>query len=69
MPEENNAQVLTRQDILEEMNKVLNWLKIDKPQDRSGDARYYAVVITEMEKVIAYYQIYLTTSEDSGDSL
>lgn len=37
------------------MNKALEDLKRNKPNDRSEEDRRYAVTITEMEKAIAYF--------------
>ena len=34
-------------------------LQQSKPEDRSGAARAIAVTITELEKVIAYYRVYV----------
>lgn len=33
-------------------------VKAEKPNDRSDKDRAYAVTITELEKVIAYFQVY-----------
>ncbi len=34
-------------------------LKQDKPEERSELARRYAITITELEKVMAYYTVYI----------
>jgi hypothetical protein len=44
--------------ILENMKWVLGQLQLEQPKERSEKSRYYAVTITEMEKVIAYYETY-----------
>ena len=38
-------------------------LRTAKPEDRSEKARYYAVAITEMEKVMAYFHTYIVIDE------
>ena len=45
--------------LLEDMQKMLERLKTEKPKERNEEARRYAVTITEMEKAIAYYKIYI----------
>ncbi len=43
----------------------LNWLRDLKTRAKTSDsARYYAVTITELEKVIAYFETWII-SEDS----
>lgn len=46
-------------DVIEKLQDALNALRKAKPDDRSEVARRYAVTITEMEKVIAYYSTYI----------
>lgn len=41
------------------MNDVLENLRHEKPEDHSEMARRYAVTITEMEKVLAYYELFV----------
>lgn len=43
------------------MQETLNSLKLHKPNDRSELDRRYAVMITDMEKVIAYCAVYTST--------
>jgi hypothetical protein len=38
-------------------------LRAVKPEDRSGLDRRYAVTITELEKVFAYFYTYIYTQE------
>lgn len=51
-----------RQEMNERINNLLQEallrLKSYKPNDRSDMDRCYAVTITEMEKIIAYFQMY-----------
>lgn len=49
--EKINAKLIF-EDLLEE-------LRDEKPEERSELARRYAIVITEIEKIKAYYQVYI----------
>lgn len=51
---------LTDDMVLGKLEEALNALKRYKPEERSEEARRYAVTITEMEKVIAYYKTYIS---------
>lgn len=42
---------------------ALDALKDNKPDDRSEIARCYAIVITDTEKVIAYFKTYIAAHE------
>lgn len=44
---------------LNALAEMLEKLRQAKPTDRSEKARYYAVVITEFEKVFAYFNTYV----------
>jgi len=39
--------------------EAMEILKEIKPEERSAKARYFAVVITELEKVIAYFKVFI----------
>lgn len=41
------------------LEKALNLLRNTKPEDRSGLARRYAVTITDLEKVIGYFETWV----------
>lgn len=43
----------------EKLLDALEALKQEKPDERSEEARRYAVTITELEKVIAYYWTFI----------
>lgn len=43
------------------LNNVLSALRAAKPNDRSELDRRYAVTITELEKVVAYFSVYCMT--------
>ena len=47
--------LIKMKSLLEEMRKV-------KPEERSEIARRYAVTITEFEKVMAYFQVFVVNS-------
>ncbi len=44
---------------LDNLQKNLAFLRFAKPNERSEKARHYAVAITEMEKVVAYFQTWV----------
>lgn len=50
----NNANMALAQ----QLNAALHQLRMNKPQDRSDEARQWAIVITEMETVIARFTLY-----------
>jgi hypothetical protein len=43
----------------ERLVEALRLLKANKPADRSEKARAYAIVITEMEKTVAYFKLWI----------
>lgn len=45
--------------LLEKLEEVLNLIKDARPEERSELSRSYAVVITELEKVVAYFEKYV----------
>jgi hypothetical protein len=51
------------EDCFEALQDVLKKLRDAKPEERSELARRYAVTITELEKVIAYFWFYIVTDE------
>lgn len=44
---------------LDKLHQNLAFLRFAKPAERSEKARHYAVAITEMEKVVAYFQTWI----------
>lgn len=44
--------------VVEMLDELIKLSKSLKPADRSEKARYYAVLITELEKIIAYAKEY-----------
>ena len=59
---ESNS-TLTKEDVLSSLKTTLSTLRAVKPEDRSGLDRRYAVTITELEKVFAYFHTYIYTQE------
>ena len=47
------------EDCLDMMRDLLHKLKSSKPEERTELARRYAVTITELEKVLAYFYVYV----------
>jgi len=43
----------------EKLLDTLEALRKEKPEERSEEARRYAVAITELEKVVAYYWTFI----------
>lgn len=43
----------------EALKKALTELRTHKPEERSEKARQYAVTITELEKVIGYFKMFV----------
>ena len=52
------ADVLER-EVLNQLEDALGRRGGSKPEERSEKARRVAVTITEMEKVVAYYKVYV----------
>lgn len=50
------------------MQETLNSLRLHKPNDRSELDRRFAVTITEMEKVAAYFKTYVIDAGSPGDN-
>lgn len=63
MEEQNSPNTLTPIDVLSSLKGALSTLRAVKPEDRSGLDRRYAVTITELEKVFAYFYTYIYTQE------
>jgi hypothetical protein len=57
------TDTLTKHDVLSAFKTALSTLRAVKPEDRSGLDRRYAVTITELEKVFAYYHTYIYLQE------
>lgn len=61
MSEKTNT--LNKEDVLSSFKTTLSTLRAVKPEDRSGFDRRYAVTITELEKVFAYFYTYIYSQE------
>lgn len=46
-------------DLLLKFEELLKALRDAKPEERNELARRYAVTITELEKVAAYFEVYI----------
>jgi hypothetical protein len=49
--------------VLGSLHAALSHLRVNKPGDRSELDRVYAVAITDLEKVVAYFQVYAVGDE------
>ena len=49
----------SEQGMLRNLMESLALLRVHKPEQRSETARAWAVSITEMEKVVAYFKVYV----------
>ena len=49
-------------EVLDALLYALELLQQAKPEERNELARRYAITITEMEKVIAYYNTYISNA-------
>lgn len=56
---ENTALRQDREGVLISLESTLRMLKRNRPNDRSEVDRRYAIVITDFEKVIAYFKTYI----------
>lgn len=44
---------------LERLEQTYQMMKANKPNDRSEQDRYWAIAITDMEKLIAFFKVYV----------
>ena len=65
MEDTTSPNTLTHADVLSSFKATLSTLRAVKPEDRSGLDRRYAVTITELEKVFAYFYTYIYSQEIS----
>lgn len=42
-----------------DLMEVLQTVKDNKPNDRSEEDRYWAIVVTDLEKLAAFFRIYI----------
>jgi len=47
------------------LNEVLTVIRTGKPDERSEVARRYAVTITELEKVIGYFETWVVREQET----
>lgn len=55
--------------VLDALLDALALARSYKPEERSQKARQYAVAITELEKVTAYFYAFVIVGEDNFDEL
>lgn len=55
----------TYSDILVDLECTLAALRATKPGDRSERDRYWAIVITDLEKVYAYFKTFCAPKEEA----
>ena len=55
---EINSSIISRVS-MDAMERALNFLRAGKPPERGEESRRYAVTITELEKVVAYFKVYV----------
>lgn len=60
---------MVQDPVLQKLYEALLALNDAKPEERSELARRYAVTITEMEKVLAYYMAYISTDGAGSGAL
>lgn len=53
------AQAELSRSVLGDLKNVIHRMRSAKPDERSELARRYAVSITDLEKVIAYFEVYV----------
>ena len=51
------------------LQEALQALRDNKPEERSEEARRYAVTITELEKVLAYFAVFVVNAKYPGQSI
>ena len=56
---ELNQNVVVANDTWEQMTDLHELLQKSRPSERSELSRHYAVAITELEKVMAYYHTFV----------
>jgi len=49
------------------LDKLAALLRSKKPEDRSSVDRHYAILITDLDKLIAYYHTYVFPEVDLGE--
>lgn len=57
-----STQEQINQNCLDDMRALIQKLRDAKPEERNELARRYAVTITELEKVLAYFYSYVVTN-------
>ena len=55
----NDQRKLDKFELNDKLSSLIQDMKNSKPDDRSETDRYYAVVITDLEKAYAYFFTYV----------
>lgn len=50
---------MSKEECQKKLEEAMEALRQAKPEDRSEEARRYAVTITELEKVLAYFHTFV----------
>jgi hypothetical protein len=51
-------------DVIDSFEELLEKLRLMKPNDRSGYDRYWAIVITDVEKAMAVFKTFAVQEEE-----
>lgn len=64
------APTLTKEEFIRgRINTILDDVRYAKPQQRCDEARHYAVVATDLEKVLAYFTYYIADPAEANRKL
>lgn len=50
--------------IMEELEQVYQAMKSNKPNDRSEQDRCWAIAITDVQKLVAFFKVYVVKSNE-----
>lgn len=64
MPEQVNEQESKNHQAFAKLAEAMLYLREAKPTEKSEVARRYAVTITDLEKVVAYFQVYVVEDDE-----
>lgn len=63
---EHESQLSDKERVLIMMRGCRRLLFDCKPMDRSKQDRHYAIILTDLEKIIAYVESYIQDNENGG---
>jgi hypothetical protein len=61
---ENLARKTENQQILKELQEVWRSLTIARPNNRSAEDRWYSIAITDIQKIIGYFNHFVVNITD-----